>query len=667
MLILHQIRSSQSSLEYQTYVHEKIKSTKEIRLFRFRKTKNINDISVKIEHVPVDDLPLYECLSYTWGDLAVRKQIYCDGYTISVTVNLWDALNRIRARVDRRRLFWADQICINQKDTEEKSAQVGMMSSIFPFAARVLCWLGEEDEHTKIAFDVIQTWEKAEKDEDLRRRLGQEWSSDSGHKSPHQLDQEQALASFYSRAWFRRTWTLQEVFVPSTQAPIVIWGTYDIDWHTVCMSFFMLNNTLSLEDATAIMGTNVDFVLPMFSVYFQRGKRSIRLSRLLFQTARREARDPRDRIFALLGIMKHEHFVYPEPDYDLSTKQVFAAYTRAIIEQEESLEVLTPGLERWSNEEDMPTWVLSREKASISKASAIGSVGGEAYRESGVTGKTKPIFATASSTFDEELQLYGLKCDRIVKLCDLQPVVSKLLSSKKKWQNIFNQICDVTRSLGLEPKYEYTGEDIAVACAKTLVTNDFYVGCTQPTRNYDSDTARLYSKFLRRTVEPMGSNDANTAAGAERDPDTPWTERSLHELSQRLFTFDTPVTNRTKVEATTPLVTQDTFVDWLDASVSSDLTATMDRRAAGSNLAVTATGLLALVPTAASVDDEVCLLMGGLLPFVLSPTANDGKQKLVGEAYVHGLMDGRSARQCEKLYKEATVGDFSALTKFCLI
>ena len=41
-------------------------------------------------------------------------------------------------------VFWADAICINQKDLEEKSAQIPLMANIYWNASQVLAYLGED-------------------------------------------------------------------------------------------------------------------------------------------------------------------------------------------------------------------------------------------------------------------------------------------------------------------------------------------------------------------------------------------------------------------------------------------------------------------------------------------------------------------------------------------
>lgn len=60
----------------------------------------------------------------------------------------------------------------------------------------------------------------------------------------------------------------------------------------------------------------------------------------------------------------------------------------------------------------------------------------------------------------------------------------------------------------------------------------------------------------------------------------------------------------------------------------------------GRSLATTAGKLIGLVPRLAQVDDEIFVLAGGQVLYVLRP---DGDCfQYIGESYVHGLMDGEA-------------------------
>jgi hypothetical protein len=75
----------------------------------------------------------YVALSYVWGSQVERSTIIIDGKPKSVTASLDCALRHVRE--DRRILrLWADGVCINQEDTEEKNQQVRQMDLVYSTA-----------------------------------------------------------------------------------------------------------------------------------------------------------------------------------------------------------------------------------------------------------------------------------------------------------------------------------------------------------------------------------------------------------------------------------------------------------------------------------------------------------------------------------------------------
>lgn len=90
-----------------------------------------------------------------WGDLSATAIIIVNGIANPVTKNLDSALKHLRLK-SRPRVFWADAVCINQSDNAEKSVQVGRMGQIYGNASRVLAWLGEATEDTRLAFHTLR-------------------------------------------------------------------------------------------------------------------------------------------------------------------------------------------------------------------------------------------------------------------------------------------------------------------------------------------------------------------------------------------------------------------------------------------------------------------------------------------------------------------------------
>jgi hypothetical protein len=57
---------------------------------------------------------------------------------------------------------------------------------------------------------------------------------------------------------------------------------------------------------------------------------------------------------------------------------------------------------------------------------------------------------------------------------------------------------------------------------------------------------------------------------------------------------------------------------------------------------VTEKGYIGLGPSNMEEGDLVYVLSGGQVPFILRPTTLEGGFSLVGETYVHGIMDGEA-------------------------
>jgi hypothetical protein len=86
----------------------------------------------------------FEAISYVWGNDVKDHEIICDGCTISITASLYEVLTTYRLQ-DESRNLWADSICINQNDMDEKSKQVADMGRIYSAAERVLIHITGDD------------------------------------------------------------------------------------------------------------------------------------------------------------------------------------------------------------------------------------------------------------------------------------------------------------------------------------------------------------------------------------------------------------------------------------------------------------------------------------------------------------------------------------------
>ncbi|KAG9228491.1 heterokaryon incompatibility, partial [Amylocarpus encephaloides] len=92
-------------------------------------------IEIDIFFTSLDKAPPYLALSYVWGDPAPVKLIVCNEKRMLITKSfLW--------KEGRAVYLWADGICINQLDVEEKTCQVKLMGEIYRRARGVVAHVG---------------------------------------------------------------------------------------------------------------------------------------------------------------------------------------------------------------------------------------------------------------------------------------------------------------------------------------------------------------------------------------------------------------------------------------------------------------------------------------------------------------------------------------------
>jgi Heterokaryon incompatibility protein (HET) len=110
-----------------------------IRLLAVSLTSNVRHMHFKFMHVPVNSAIPYTAVSYAWNHGAGDETIVVDGQVLHIKRNLWKCLQSLKQTWP---CIWADAICIDQHDIDERNYQVSIMSKIFANAAVVSVWLG---------------------------------------------------------------------------------------------------------------------------------------------------------------------------------------------------------------------------------------------------------------------------------------------------------------------------------------------------------------------------------------------------------------------------------------------------------------------------------------------------------------------------------------------
>jgi hypothetical protein len=271
-------------------------------------------VGLRASEYESDGLVTYDALSYAWGTGENSKSITCDGTLLSVTSNLSDALHALRPQGNEERFLWIDALCINQRDDQEKATQVRQMLLIYQKAARVIAWLGKEDEYTEELLTLIAT--RGKHGSTAFQRLSE------AHIARDFENICAGLTSLYTKPWFCRLWVQQEIF--AARKLELQWGRFAFLWawelsspHTLTEYRnplrFPLIDQLEPPDAVleerrskiTVLQELYDHRLECFSHFSGRYRQTDDsgedLVETLLRTSVLQASNPKDHIYGIIG------------------------------------------------------------------------------------------------------------------------------------------------------------------------------------------------------------------------------------------------------------------------------------------------------------------------------------------------------------------------------
>lgn len=335
------------------------RQTRSIRLLRFElesPTTACPRPSCLMETFDLDQCPPFVALSYTWGPPDLSREISVDGKAFHIRENLYLAMSELQmtgmpaARVSHdplreheliRRHFWIDAICINQEDILERGHQVNLMESIFTGATCVIAWLGTEADGSKLVIHTIRS---------QFRNYAARSTRDHDHKAhPKYQLLRSAFRCLTSRSYWNRMWIVQEFMLPKKL--LLLCGEHSAWWDDLLASKPMIMDMMLLQsgwlelwearerwqrfniyhgdigDAVArgLLGAQAADQSPTSDMRLV-FTREHTLDELLFAFIYGQCSDARDRVYALLSLVRHRRphsFRSLLPDYTISAEQLY--------------------------------------------------------------------------------------------------------------------------------------------------------------------------------------------------------------------------------------------------------------------------------------------------------------------------------------------------------
>ncbi|RYO85568.1 hypothetical protein DL762_005133 [Monosporascus cannonballus] len=387
---------------------------REIRILTLQPGGFEEPLRCSITTADLDTSPVYNALSYVWGAPSSSNipgnTVLLDGHPFPVTTNLLMALRHLRPPAGAgATALWVDAVCINQQDLDERRHQVTMMRDIYASAERVIIWLGEEDAETDV-LDSLPLLAAQSRHQGVDPKRDQ-----------HLVDLMRRCTGFFfglavRRPWFSRVWIIQELAM-ARQDPLVVCGRKSVPWSTLMKAWSFLARATFTEigmvrrkgpqggsrrlpggdltgedpeetgggDIEVLAMIKIDVLDDLYTTIRSQGGESLR--KLLMISRSSEATDPRDRIYALLGLLKPDALeAHSEDaiivDYRKTASEVYTDAMAYIFAQGDGPYFLSyvflpgvsapaphiPGLPSMAKQPDLPSWVPDFSRQGAGKA-----------------------------------------------------------------------------------------------------------------------------------------------------------------------------------------------------------------------------------------------------------------------------------------------------------
>ena len=344
----------------------------EIRLMTLLPGQFEDDIFITMETVVLtkEHIPQYEALSYVWGskenpmdiNVKARKPKRSKTFsllglsrrrTISVTQNLATALPYLRKR-DKPRVFWIDAICVNQQDPAERGHQVKRMAAVYCMARQVMVWLGPESQNSTLALRALDhlgsqlriDWHLKKMTSVLTGQLITQFDETFDHET------WKSMGHLLGRPWFERLWIWQEVRL--AREAYLLCGNEGLPWETLRRAILYLQQAPKpagfrhLFERCYHLVDYRDYVAGVFD----------NLEHMLDRSRSASCSDPRDKIFAVLSLVRKDDTRGLDPDYSKPAEAVFQDVVLHYTSNLQSLKILTHcALRDDTGGMRLPTWV----------------------------------------------------------------------------------------------------------------------------------------------------------------------------------------------------------------------------------------------------------------------------------------------------------------------
>lgn len=631
-----------------------------IRLLHLLPGEAGSPLHCTIEHVLLAHNVKYVALSYAWKDTylypneestGTEHLMVNDDYCLLIGKNLASFLRQVRDAEKPPQTMWIDAICINQTDIRERNMHVIKMGDIYRKADKVIVWLGPHRDDSDLALEVLKTMEALGDYREEKKSQGEVRFWDNSDKTKLlELNQSKdahrswvGLVKLFGRAWWRRTWVVQEALLPRDF--IFKCGNSDVNWSTIwhALENLWLHDQVSrvLPSAERTELTSSQWAceqLPfgkellnacnpgrtLLWMRSNRDKGSRDLVQLLYHLRPSQSSDPKDKVYGVLGLASDGRQMVPEANYELKVERIYAKLYQTMSVVRGNLDWLT--LATGVNNLELPSWCadLSKQSRYVSM-NTCRSVLGDVPFGFCAAGDSKPQINIDLDS--RHCSIKGYMFDEVDGLGGCQDPGAPNA-----------ELLQPSTGVSAYP------DDAAIleAIWMTLVADQDFEG----TPTAWKAPAKFGTLYLMEAQMTLNDLESNGEALGNPSAFQIWVQRNA-----ALVIDAQTVAERTKAER----VYEPADGSTLDALAGFHrrLQSTVKNR----RFIVTKRGYIGIANDDVRRGDKVCLLHGSRMPVILRQVEENFA--FFGEAYVHGMMQG-------ELWPCADLPDVEA-REFCVL
>ena len=610
----------------------------EIRLLKVLTSAKFDSvIRCSMEHFSLNvNNPEYAATSYEFGDPSKCRTILVDGVPFEVTINLFLFLRELRGRTCP--LIWVDQICIDQNNDQEKSAHIARMGIIYHAAEFVYVWLGPASDGSHKIMSMLRDLENDRKPAHTRHR-------EPAEVKDSDLEMYRTeLQAFMRHGYWRRAWIIQETALGPRIS--VFCGSQRVSWEGIELLMARLGRRALFR------GKSIDHVEHLCATRTEKLQDNpIGLLQALYESRASLSTDPRDRVYALLGLVFDRDKYVKSPRYDWSLTAICRRMTEEVIRSKRSLDIIFAGPKNLRSDLYLPSWCPDYftfpSGPTMKHLSKYLSGQDERYRvgQSGRRWEATGGSPVTSRSFDfvgaDGLELRGVRLGKVHSLgCvlndDRKPRTESISGSRNAdTDNRVIKAIDRTLSL-YNGQYQVSGSQFSRRGPQIFhylftfeTTNGLSNGAQEALRVEHTDIIewrRLNEEFVvneKTLIERSRDSRAIAYRGRWNDAirDSFWP--GWKAVKSWPFQYNPG----------------ERLIERLPPNLDSALTSLGDLLKEGLRLMSTSKGHVGWVHPNAEIGDQIYLLEGCSMPAILRPSrARKDTFTVVGHAFVDGVM-----------------------------